>query len=169
MKQPKKKKIFKNLMVKKKLFFVLKWHKNPKLQFPSPYSPSPILLKYKRSCCTRPKSPRASEQCEALVAVLERLWSCPSFIWSVWATIAGKLQVKIARAESGDERREKTTDFHQNRLSNQMGTVRELGQSGWGGTVIGQISTQTRQSHQNKMDLLSTLLLGCHVILNGFK
>lgn len=51
---------------------------------------------------------------------------------------------KTARAESGDERVEKTTDFHQNRLSNQMGTIPELGQSGWGGTLIGQISTQTR-------------------------
>lgn len=55
---------------------------------------------------------------------------------------------KTARAASGDERgagkKKKTTDFHQNRLSNQMGTVRELGQSGWGGTLIGQISTQTR-------------------------
>lgn len=92
-----------------------------------------------------PIPPGVNEHCEALVAMLERLWSCPSFIWSAWAMIAGNLQVKTARAESGDERGEKTTDFHQNRLSNQMGTVRELGQSGWGGTVIGQISTHTRQ------------------------
>lgn len=60
--------------------------------------------------------------------------------------IAGKLQVKTARAQSGDDRegkkKKKTSDFHQNRLSNQMGTVRELGQSGWGGSLNGQISTQ---------------------------
>lgn len=48
------------------------------------------------------------------------------------------------RVEMREEREKKPTDFHQNRLSNQMGTVQELGQSGWGGTLIGQISTQTR-------------------------
>lgn len=79
--------------------------------------------------------------------------------------IAGKLQEKAARADSGDERggRKKTTDSHQDRLSNQMGTIQELGQSGWGGTLIGQISTQARHAHQNKMGFLSTLLLDCHV------
>lgn len=100
------------------------------------------------------------KHCETLVATQDRLWSCPSFVWSIWAMIAGKLQVKSARAESGDEtggerkkkkkerekekekhrEKKKSTDFHQDRLSNQMGTIQELGQSGWGGTLIGQIS-----------------------------
>lgn len=94
---------------------------------------------------------------------------------------AGKLQVKTAKAESGDEKgakgekkkkseeKKNATDFHQDRLSNQMGTIQELGHSGWGGTLIGQISAQTRHQHQSKMGFLSTLLLHWHVTLNVLK
>lgn len=78
---------------------------------------------------------------------------------------------EAARAQSGDDRgkEKKPTDFHQNRLSNQMGTVPELGQRRWGESLNGQISTQTRHEHQNKVDFSSILLLCCHVILNALK
>lgn len=47
--------------------------------------------------------------------------------------------------------RGKTSDFHQDRLSNQMGTIQEVGQSEWGGTLIGKIWAQTRHQCQNKI------------------
>lgn len=39
--------------------------------------------------------------------------------------------------EIAHKSREKTSDFHQDRLSNQMGTIQEVGRSEWGGTLIG--------------------------------
>lgn len=63
------------------------------------------------------------------------------------------------RAHKGTK---KTTDFHQDRLSNQMGTIQEVGQREWGGTLIGQISAQTRHYRQEKLGFLSAPRPPCH-------
>lgn len=61
--------------------------------------------------------------------------------------------------------RSKTTDFHQNRLSNQMGTIRELGQSGWEGLWLDKSQHKPDTSFRKKWISKHC----CHVILNGFQ
>lgn len=50
-----------------------------------------------------------------------------------------RVEMRNRQIERGKESTqiEKTSDFYQDRLSNQMGTIQEVGQSEWGGTLIG--------------------------------
>lgn len=70
----------------------------------------------------------------------------------IWKSYLGNLKLKKKKrmqeqrvqtrniqteGEKAHKSREKTSDSHQDRLSNQMGTIQEVGRSEWGGTLIG--------------------------------
>lgn len=126
---------------------LLEWHGDPGTYISIPIIRVVFKVKAKRSYWMRPYSPGG-----------ERVpWGSGGSAGE--AVIMPTLHLKsLSRDRKSREcrwerRHTKKTDFHQNRLSNQMGTIQELGPRGWAGTVIGQISTETRHN----IVLLSTV------------